>query len=104
MLPRFQGENLENNLKLLGEVEALARKKNCTLGQIAINWVAALSRRPGMPKIIPIPGTANVERVKENAKEIDLADDEMEAIDQILARFPVVGERYHKHGMELVES
>ncbi len=104
MLPRFQPENLETNLKLAKAVGELAEKKGCTVGQIAIGWILGLSRRPGMPKIIPIPGSTNVERIRENATEVELADDEMVAIDQILAEFPVVGERYHKLGMDLIES
>lgn len=102
-MPRFHPDNLENNVKLLNEIEQLAKAKGCLTGQIAINWIVALSRRPGMPKIIPIPGTSSVERVKENSKEIYLSDEEMEAIDKILANFTVQGERYHEGGMALLD-
>jgi len=56
-----------------------------------------------MPTIIPIPGTTKVERVKENAKIIDLTEDDMASIDTLLAEYPVVGDKYHKVGMELLD-
>ncbi|KAI2643555.1 putative aldo/keto reductase [Xylaria nigripes] len=93
--PRFEGENFENNMKLVHKVSELAEKKGCTPGQLAINWTRALSRRPGMPTIIPIPGATTKARVEENSKAIDLTDDEMGQIDAILANFTVAGGRYH---------
>ncbi len=104
MFPRFQPENLATNLKLVGEIEKLAHAKRCTVAQIAINWIVALGRRPGMPKIIPIPGAGSVERVRENATEIALSDAEMAEIDSILAEFPLVGTRYHPGGMALLDN
>lgn len=92
--PRFSAENFPKNLELVDKVEALAKKKGCTAGQIAINWVRALSKRPGMPTLIPIPGSANPERIKENAKIVDLSEEDMAEIDSILAGFEPVGNRY----------
>ncbi|OAA56562.1 aldo/keto reductase [Niveomyces insectorum RCEF 264] len=93
--PRFQPENFPVNLKLVAEVQKLAAAKGCTPAQLAINWVRCLSRRPGMPKtIIPIPGATTAERVRENAKVIDLTDAEMDAIDALLATIEVKGGRY----------
>lgn len=92
--PRFQPENFDVNLQLVAQVEELARKKGCTPAQLAINWTKALSRRPGMPVIIPIPGATTAERVRENAKEVELSDEEMQEIDATLAKFEVKGTRY----------
>ncbi|KUI60235.1 Pyridoxal reductase [Cytospora mali] len=63
--PHFQKENFEKNLALVNEVEKLAKKKGCTPAQLAINWTVALSRRPGMPTIIPIPGSTTVARAED---------------------------------------
>ncbi|EQL01578.1 Aldo/keto reductase [Ophiocordyceps sinensis CO18] len=49
MMPRFQGENFAKNLELVSRVEALAKSKGCTPGQVAIGWLLSLSKRPGMP-------------------------------------------------------
>lgn len=92
--PRFQKDNFEVNLQLVEKVETIARKKSCTSAQLAINWTRALSRRPGMPTIIPIPGATTAARVKENSKLIDITDEEMAEIDAILANFTTAGERY----------
>ena len=92
--PRFQKENFDINLQLVEKAEEIAKKKGCTIAQLAINWTRALSRRPGMPTIIPIPGATTKDRVEENSKQLDLTDEEMAEIDAILAKFTPVGARY----------
>lgn len=104
MLPRFSAENFDTNFKLVEEVEKLAAKKGCTPAQIAINWVIAQSKKPGMPKIIPIPGASSVERVKENTTIVPLTDEDLAEIDRILASFTPVGDRYHAAGMEMLDE
>ncbi|KAK9445558.1 Aldo/keto reductase [Metarhizium brunneum] len=93
-LPWFKDENLQVNLELVQKVEALARKKGCTPAQIAINWLLALSKRPGMPVIIPIPGSSDPGRIKENAAIIDLTSEDMAEIDGMLQGFVAAGDRY----------
>ncbi len=93
MLPRFQPGVFETNLRLVHEVEKLASKKGCTPGQIAINWLVTLGKRPNMPRIIPIPGATSAERVRENSTNVELNDDDMAAIDKLLKEFPLDGER-----------
>lgn len=92
--PRFRPENFEINRQLAEKVEEIAKSKNCTPAQLAINWTIALSKRPGMPEIIPIPGSTTVARVEENSKLIDITDEEMAQLDEILAKFEVAGSRY----------
>ncbi|KAI1260322.1 Aldo/keto reductase [Xylariaceae sp. FL1019] len=92
--PRYQPGNFETNIELVNEVEKLAKKKGCTPAQFAINWVRTLSRRPGMPVIIPIPGGTTSARVEENSKLVELTDDDMAQIDTILAKFTTAGDRY----------
>ncbi|KAH8698585.1 NADP-dependent oxidoreductase domain-containing protein [Talaromyces proteolyticus] len=92
--PRFQPGNFEINVQLVEQVEKLAEKKGCTPAQFAINWTLALSRRPGMPTIIPIPGATTAARVNENSKLVNITDEEMAEIDATLAKFTTAGERY----------
>lgn len=92
--PRWQGDSFYKNIDLVNKIEALAAKKGCTAGQIAINWLLSLSKRPGMPDIIPIPGSSNPARVKENATIIDLTTEDLSEIDKIIASFEPVGDRY----------
>ncbi|KAI0503136.1 voltage-gated shaker-like K+ channel, subunit [Xylaria bambusicola] len=93
-LPRFQPGNFEKNLALVQRVEEIAKGKNCTPAQLAINWTRAVSRRPGMPTVVPIPGATTVERVTENSQVIDLTDEELAQIDSVLAGFTPAGGRY----------
>lgn len=104
ILPRFQPENFENNLKLVHEVERIAQQKGCTPAQLALNWVRSLSKRPGMPVIIPVPGATTAEKVKENAVVVELSEEEMEEIGEVLKSCVVVGDRYHEFGMKLVNG
>ncbi|KAM3073212.1 hypothetical protein ACMFMG_008925 [Clarireedia jacksonii] len=102
-LPKFSKENFDTNIKLVNEVNKLAKEKNCTIAQIAINWVKHMSKKDGNPEIIPIPGATKVERILENAKEIPLSADDLERLDAILKQFPVVGDRYNAHTMQFSE-
>ncbi|KAI8720911.1 Aldo-ket-red domain-containing protein [Fusarium sp. LHS14.1] len=102
--PRWQGENFTKNLELVSSIEAIAKKKGCTTSQVAINWLVTLSKRPGMPKIIPIPGSTNPDRIRENATVVDLTDDDMASIDKILASFETAGERYPAAHMDLLDG
>lgn len=95
---------LSKNLELVRHVEEMAARKGCTPAQIAINWVLALSRKPGMPRIIPIPGASSPERVRENAVEIELTGSDMAELEVLLAKCQPVGERYHAHGMEMLDT
>lgn len=92
--PRFQPENFATNIQLVEQVQALAAKKGCTPAQFAINWVRSLSSRPGMPQIIPLPGSSNERRVKENAQLFDLTAEDLAAVDDYLSKVTVVGGRY----------
>ncbi|KAK7432692.1 hypothetical protein QQZ08_000551 [Neonectria magnoliae] len=100
--PRFQGDNLVKNLELVAKVEEIAKRKGCTAGQVAISWLLALSRNPGMPKIIPIPGSTNPDRIRENAIIVNLTDKDMAEIGEILASFTTAGTRYPAAAMDLL--
>ncbi len=92
--PRFQPENFDANLQLVERVKQLAAKKGCTPAQLAIAWVRAVGRRPGMPVVIPIPSGAHPDRVKENLTAVELTDAEFDEINGTLGEVPVSGARY----------
>lgn len=104
ILPRFQPENFETNMKLVKELEMIAQEKHCTSAQLALAWLRCLSNRKGMPKIIPIPGAMTAERVKENALEVELTEKDMKDIDKILASCKVIGDRYHPMGVKMING
>ena len=102
--PRFQPDYLEENLKLYKAVEAVAKKKDITPAQVALAWVRGMSRRNGMPEIIPIPGSTTEARVLENSKDVRLTEEEMKDLDHILSKFEVKGARYGGAGAALMNG
>jgi pyridoxine 4-dehydrogenase len=84
-MPRFQPEVFDQNLRLVDEVEEIAKKKGVSMPQVAIGWIAALSgkERNGkkLPTIIPIPGAASETRVTENLHMVKLDDNDMEELE-----------------------
>lgn len=93
MFPRFQPDVFDENLKLVDEVEKVAKRKDCSVVQVAIAWVSAQSKTVAVP-VVPIPGAGAVSRVEENMKRIELNADELSVINEVLARMEVKGGRY----------
>jgi aryl-alcohol dehydrogenase-like predicted oxidoreductase len=95
--PRFQGENLEQNRRIVARVEDLAREKGCTPAQLALAWLLHRGE-----DIVPIPGSTRAERVEENAKatEIRLTPEEMDSLEAVGTA--VAGTRYAEGGMKSV--
>ena len=65
--PRFQGENFQKNLDLVGRIERMAAEKGCTPSQLALAWVLARGR-----DVVPIPGTKRRKYLEENLKALDV--------------------------------
>jgi aryl-alcohol dehydrogenase-like predicted oxidoreductase len=66
-LPRFQGENLDRNLTLVGAVREIAQARGATAGQVALAWLLAQGE-----DVVPIPGTKRVRYLEENAGALDV--------------------------------
>jgi aryl-alcohol dehydrogenase-like predicted oxidoreductase len=94
-LPRFQSENVDKNLHLRSGLEAIARRKNATLAQLAIAWPIAQGARAGVI-IVPIPGAKSRKHLEENlrAAEIMLSADDLDEIDRLAAPGAAAGTRY----------
>lgn len=97
--PRFQGGNLEKNLRLYEEFEGIAREKGCTPAQLALAWVLSRGR-----DIVPIPGTKRRERLAENlaALSIALSPTESAQIEAAIPPASVSGLRYSAEMMKSV--
>jgi aryl-alcohol dehydrogenase-like predicted oxidoreductase len=89
--PRFQGENLRRNLRLVDEMESLAGDKAVTASQLALAWV--LSRGED---VVPIPGTKRRAYLEENvaAVEVELSPQELERLDRAFPAGVAAGDRY----------
>jgi aryl-alcohol dehydrogenase-like predicted oxidoreductase len=97
--PRFQGENFQKNLDLVARVEALAKEKKCTPGQLALAWLLAQGE-----DVIPIPGTKQRKYLEENAGALDvtLTREDLRRIDEVAPHGVAAGQRYPEHMMALV--
>jgi aryl-alcohol dehydrogenase-like predicted oxidoreductase len=95
--PRFQGESLQVNLRLVAKVEEIASEKGCTPGQLALAWVLTRGE-----DVVPIPGTKRRGYLEENlaAVDVDLTADDLARID---AELPTPsGDRYDAAGMSTI--
>lgn len=97
--PRFQGENLEHNVRMVERLEAIAAEKRCTPAQLALAWV--LSRGDD---IFPIPGTKKRKYFEENAgaMEVRLTADDLRRLDEVAPPGAAAGARYPEPGMKAV--
>ena len=100
-LPRFQEENLKQNIVLVQRLEAMARSKGCSPPQLALAWLLAKGDR-----IVPIPGTKRRRYLEENvgAMEIALSGEDLAALDEAFPSESVAGERYPPESMRLIEG
>lgn len=98
-LPRFDSEHWDNNNKLVDEFAKLAESKSATAAQLALAWVLAQG-----DDIIPIPGTKKRKYLEENAAAVDitLTSQDLQEIENLVAKYPNIGQRYSDGAMKLV--
>ena len=100
-LPRFQGENLTQNLELVAQLKTMAAGKGCTAPQLALAWLLAQGS-----DIVPIPGTKRRTYLESNAAavNIQLSDHERQQLDRMFAPQAVAGDRYPPDLMRWVDQ
>jgi aryl-alcohol dehydrogenase-like predicted oxidoreductase len=89
--PRFQPENLARNVKLVEELEAMAKGQGVTAAQLALAWMLAQGE-----DIIPIPGTNHVKNLELNAAAADIvpSPEKVARLSEIFAIGAGAGKRY----------
>ena len=95
--PRFVGENLRRNLRIVDEVAAVAAEAGATPAQVALAWLLAQGE-----DIAPIPGTKRVARVEENtaADGVELTTEQVERLNHLT---PAAGERHDEGNMAVID-
>ena len=98
--PRFNGENYDRNLRLVEEVNAVAKRKGATAAQIALAWILHKGN-----DFVPIPGTKRVKYLEENAGavSITLTPEEIRQLDEIGGARNVSGDRYAERFAKLID-
>jgi aryl-alcohol dehydrogenase-like predicted oxidoreductase len=86
--PRFEGDNLEANIRIVEQVDEVARELGAKPGQVALAWLLAKG-----DDIAPIPGTTKVENLEQNvaAAELELSPEQLARLDAVAAP---AGDRY----------
>lgn len=99
--PRFQGENLEANLKLAEALSAVAQAKGVTTAQAAIAWVASRG-----DDIVPLIGARRRDRLSEalGALQVSLSAADLAAIEAAVPVQAVAGTRYAEAMMAHLDS
>jgi aryl-alcohol dehydrogenase-like predicted oxidoreductase len=89
--PRFQGENLDHNLRLVEKLREIAEAKGVTVAQMAIAWVLARGQ-----DIVPLVGARKRERLSESlaAMHVELTSDDLSAIEEAMPKNAASGDRY----------
>jgi aryl-alcohol dehydrogenase-like predicted oxidoreductase len=99
--PRFQGDNLDANLKLAEALRAVAEGKGVTTAQAAIAWVASRG-----DDIVPLIGARRRDRLTEalGALEVNLTPEDLAAIEAAVPAEAVAGTRYAEPMMRFLDS
>ncbi len=98
--PRYQGENFDANMRAVSVVQAIAKQKNATPGQIALAWLLHKG-----DDVVPIPGTKQRRHLEDNigAAAVTLGEGDMIQLDSALAPDKISGPRYTPERMAQID-
>lgn len=88
--PRFSPMVMRNNRPIMDFLKAFGATKGATPAQIALAWLMAQK-----PWIVPIPGTGNMDHLRENmgARDVRLTPADLRRLETGLARLEIYGGR-----------
>ena len=97
--PRYQGENLATNLKVVDVIGEVAAKHAVSNAQVALAWLLAQG-----DSIVPIPGFKRRVTMEDSAKAADLSldSDDLAKLGVAAPRGGTAGLRYGEQGMRMV--
>jgi aryl-alcohol dehydrogenase-like predicted oxidoreductase len=100
-LPRFTGENLQRNERLVETLRDLATEKGATASQLAIAWVLSKG-----PNLVPLVGARKRSQLAESlgALQVTLTTADLQRIEAALPPTVVAGTRYDEHQMRALDS
>jgi aryl-alcohol dehydrogenase-like predicted oxidoreductase len=100
-VPRFQGENLDRNGRIVLQLQEIAESQRLTVAQLALAWLLQQA-----DDIVPIPGTRRRENLEANAAAADvvISDEDLRKLNDIASPAAVAGERGGTSYMERVNA
>jgi aryl-alcohol dehydrogenase-like predicted oxidoreductase len=100
-LPRFTGENLERNRRLIEALNQLSTERGVRPSQLAIAWVLAKGAN-----IVPVIGARKRTQLAESldALNIQLSPADLARIEEAIPVSAVAGSRYDERQMKMLDS
>ncbi len=100
-MPRFQADNYESNVKIADAFSQVSKQYGMTRAQLSLAWL--LSRDDG---IIPIPGTTNLNHLKENfsAMDLTLSESVLRELDELVNLKTIKGSRYNANTQKEIDT
>ena len=97
---RFSPANIAANMPIVDLLSRFAATKNATPAQIALAWLVGKK-----PFIVSIPGTRNIDHLRENlgALDVQLTAADLSALDADFSKLTVHGGRMNQMQMRAVE-
>jgi aryl-alcohol dehydrogenase-like predicted oxidoreductase len=90
-MPRFQADNIARNVRLIAQLEGIAKEKGVSLSALALAWLLHRGR-----DVIPIPSSKSRDHLVNNlsALDITLSTEDLLRIDVICPAGAAAGTRY----------
>jgi aryl-alcohol dehydrogenase-like predicted oxidoreductase len=100
-LPRFRGDNLTSNQRMVEKLKQIAGDKGITPVQLAIAWVLAKNK-----SVVPVMGARKRAQLTESlgALHVKLTADEIATIEAAVPAEAIAGTRYDSHQMRMLDS
>jgi aryl-alcohol dehydrogenase-like predicted oxidoreductase len=100
-LPRFSGQNADQNARLVESLGKVAAAKNTSPTRLAIAWVLAKSRN-----VVPVMGARTRAQLGESlgALAVELSAADVAEIEKAIPASAVAGARYDEHQMRMLDS
>ncbi len=99
--PRFQGENLAANQRMIAKLQAIARGKGVSVAQLALGWILTKGS-----DIIPLVGARTQVQLNEalETMRLSFSADEIAAMERAVPEGSVAGDRYAAEQMAVLDS
>jgi aryl-alcohol dehydrogenase-like predicted oxidoreductase len=100
-MPRFAGDNFEQNRKVVERLSKLSAEKGVSPSQLAIAWVLAKDK-----SIVPVMGARTRSQLAETlaALDVQLSPEELAHLEKSIQESDVAGTRYDGHHMKMLDS
>jgi aryl-alcohol dehydrogenase-like predicted oxidoreductase len=100
-VPRWQEDNFDHNVRLVGHLEVIAQRHAISTAQLALAWLLHQGN-----DVVPIPGTRKQENLEANAAAADvvLSEDEVSEINEVASPATVAGARGSEGYMQRVNA